>query len=267
MVAGAVAEAVEAEERGVQVRFDRGAIGRICAVGDSWPLTEAAVVAQRVIVSLRDPAAVPLLVALVTGARRMPYDCGRCLPYWGVKALTAIPGERSVAALLEVLAESSGNTTDLRVGAAEALGDLGAVDGLRPVLREIGAEGEQRWLKVKVAAALAKRGDASGRAVAVDALGDEWALVRRCGVEAVTSLRPPDIIELLSPLLHDPDVRHSVICSLAEVGTPQAIEALVSLTDDPDADVAELCGMEVARLGALQHDDDLPDRTWTAERG
>ncbi|MFD3911036.1 HEAT repeat domain-containing protein [Streptomyces sp. NPDC058603] len=272
MVTRAVREAVDAEERGVLVRLDQGAIGWICQVSDWWP-SEQANAAQTMIRSLRDPTAIPLLVALVTGARQMPPDCAQSLPYWCVEAATAIPGERTLAALLEVLTESSGNTTDLRAAVAEALGDRGdmhAIDGLRTTLTEIGSgqsDGEHRWLKVKTATALAKLGDAGGLAVAVDALGDEWAPVRWGAVQAIEVLRPPNAVELLSPLIHDPDVRHDAIRSLAEVGTPEAIDVLIPLADDPDRDVAELCVMTVAKLIGLRMDhnaEQLPDRAGLA---
>ncbi|MFD8921104.1 HEAT repeat domain-containing protein, partial [Streptomyces sp. NPDC059569] len=188
-------------------------------------------------------------------------------------AQTQHPAPGTLPAWIVLGPEFTANPTYKRAAAAggrRPRGDMHAIDGLRTTLTEIGSgqsDGEHRWLKVKTATALAKLGDAGGLAVAVDALGDEWAPVRWGAVQAIEVLRPPNAVELLSPLIHDPDARHDAIRSLAEVGTPEAIDVLIPLADDPDRDVAELCVMTVAKLIGLRMDhnaEQLPDRAGLA---
>lgn len=89
-LAEAIGEAADAERTGVPARLDQGAIGWLAGVLDWWPHTEASKVAFVAIGELRDPVAIPLLAAFLSGVPRLPDDCRRYLPYRCVEAAVAI---------------------------------------------------------------------------------------------------------------------------------------------------------------------------------
>jgi HEAT repeat protein len=261
----AIAEAAEAERDGVPARLDQGAIGLICELGYWWPTGDGRI-AEHMIRDLRDPAAIPLLLALIERRDEMPSWYIQHVPSWCAAAAAAIPDDRTLTALLGVMADS--DDTDLVAWIIDGLGARGddrASEGLRRVMTEPrpGWDGRCQWLALKAAAALAELGDRSGLSIVVNALDDDWPPTRSLAIEPLVLLRPHNIVELLGPALQDPEMKILAINALAEVATPQAIETLISLTDDPDWEIAERCTYFVAHLVGLPIDHDtgeLPDR-------
>ncbi|MGW1994945.1 HEAT repeat domain-containing protein [Embleya sp. NPDC001921] len=257
-------EAVEAANAGVPPDLESGAIGELVVAMDYWPLIESAVALERAIRESRDPALMPLWVALLAAVRDMPADCARCLPYLVVDTVASLDEPGVLAALSGVLSDA-GRTPDLRRAAASALGvhgDPAAVEGLRAALVYADSDdGELRALALEAAMTLAKLGDTSGSSLSVAALHDESPLVRELAVRALDLLRPPGAVRLWAEALCDPDnhVRRSAMWALVDVGTPEAVELVLPLADDLDPDLAENCAVLVGRLIGLSIDPDVDD--------
>lgn len=144
--------------------------------------------------------------------------------------LTTVADRRVLLPLIEALA--SGDWI-VRMHAAKALGRIGAVEAVAPLVPLL--QDKVKAVREETAAALASIGEAAIPAL-LDALQHEEWLVRLHAVESLGKTKSPRAVEpLLSILFNDRDsaVREDAVRALGEIGDPQAVEFLFTAMREP----------------------------------
>ncbi len=169
----------------------------------------------------------------------------------------ALSGEKTRTEMLSEVKEASPTTDDnvpdlqyfigaladlhadpsLRHKAAEALGRLGDLRGIQPLMNALGdPDAEVRW---RAALSLGMLGDHRVFSSLVVALDDPVFEVKRRAAESIAVLKPRGAVRPLCELTKSPDPgsRSLAVKTLGEFEDDEAIRALLSALEDTHADV------------------------------
>ena len=185
-------------------------------------------------------------------------------------------GAPAVESLLAVLQDSR---KEVRQAASRALGEIGDVRAVEPLIALLCDEDEDEKLRKSATAALGKIGDARAVEPLIAVLKDrtyrvhdeaEYAL-GQIGAPAVESLltmlkdsnrevrraaartlgRTGDVraVELLIALLQDQELRRAAIFGLGHMGDARAVEPLIAVLRDADSIVREFAARALGQIG------------------
>ena len=283
-----------------------GAIASLAPDDEQWPKTpEADAVRLGLFALVRQKGVEPLNAAIVDGS-------GRVSGWWPVAyALQRIGDPRAVPALKQLLAtpgrytrafaarglgshrdvssvpalraliEQAGGDVGVTVSAVRALAQIGAREGVEPVLALLTAERVDPNVRLEAVAALATLKSTEALPYILDLVTDDWATMRAAAIRAgaaidpegfpivlsgmepdahwvvraaiadVLGALPPDLaIARLRPMLNDQDKRvlPSVLDSLARVKAPDLEGVLTSQLKSPDPGVRSAAARAIGRL-------------------
>ncbi len=185
-----------------------------------------------------DPRAVAPLVTALSHPNK---DVRR----YAARALGRIKDDRAVEPLVAALRDPD---KKVRLAAASALGNIGAaraVESLIATLYDTDAD-----VRKSAAESLGKIGVPALEPL-LAALGHPQVSVRLGAVKALGQIAAPHTVEVLIPLLHDPDerVRGSVAEALGRIGAARAVPALVDALHASSASVRKQAIEALGRIG------------------
>jgi HEAT repeat protein len=224
------------------------AVENLCGVLEStyWDDQEQAA-AARILGEIGDARAVEALSTACYTLRRSRAAAE------AARAITMIRGPGAVKALIAALGHADGQ---VRVSAAEALGEIGDRRAVRPLIRALKDE-YYSTVRSEAAEALAKIGDTRAIEPLMAALEQRKVLVRFEGrervagfaeesgedvsariaaAEALGTVRAVQAVDLLCKALHhrDPTLCASAARALGEIGDARAVEPLMDVLTDTE---------------------------------
>jgi HEAT repeat protein len=159
-------------------------------------------------------------------------------------ALKRMGDEGAVEGLIEALnyedwQEDYPVLTAVRENSAEALGNIGDVRALQPLVQSLimDPDDDVRW---KSARALGKLGDPAGVHALIEALKDGSWTVRGHAAHALGRIGDETAFDALAEVLNDDDwhVRKYAATAIGKTGGERAIPLLLKVLNDNDADVS-----------------------------
>lgn len=219
---------------------DRNAVVPLIEVLETaeWKLRYEATVALG---KIADPKAVPSLIKALANARRL-------MPQ--IVIYNRISEQRDSEPYVTVVFGFSGG--EVREGAARALGQIGDVQAIDPLVQAL--QDEEPSVRRIVAEALGKIGDAQAVEPLVRVLADGSCWVRRKAAVALGCIGDPRAVEPLMDALADQDrsVQQGIVLALGQLGQPLASAALLPLLECDDVSLRQTTVEALGPVGDVQ---------------
>jgi len=158
-------------------------------------------------------------------------------------------GAPSVEVLIAALEDKhSDKYAFVREGAAEALGKIGDIRAMEPLISAL--KDEYEYIRLAAASALGHIGDAQAVEPVISGLKDEHRLVREAVVGALSNIGTL-AVEPLIAALNDEHwlVRRGAAEALGNIGTSQVVEPLLSALEDERSLVREAAAEALGKIG------------------
>jgi cyclophilin family peptidyl-prolyl cis-trans isomerase/HEAT repeat protein len=223
-------------------------------VSQWWPVAYAL---QRI----GDPRAVPALQQLVQGD-------GRYARSFAARGLGSLKDRSSVPLLLALLQRARADEA-IVVTVVRALKDIGAQEGVAPMIALLTADGTSPNLRLEIVSALGALKARSALPNVQDFLNDDWAAMRAAALRAAAQIDPDRFLLILSGL--EPDRNWIVRVALAEIlGTMPsgvALDRLQPLLNDQDKRVVPAAIESLTTLKAPGFEPMLLEQLKSADAG
>ena len=186
-----------------------------------WPVAYAL---QRI----ADPRAVPALQQLIATP-------GRYTRAFAARGLGGYRDVSSVPALRALLEQARGDV-GVTVSVVRALAQIGAPDGVEPILGLLTAERVDPNVRLEAIAALATLKSTEALPYILDLVTDDWATTRAAAIRAAAAIDPEGLPILLSGMEPDPHwvVRAAIADVLGAMPGDIAVARLRPMLDDQD---------------------------------
>jgi HEAT repeat protein len=159
-------------------------------------------------------------------------------------------------AIDQLVGELSDEDYDVRRRAADALGDIGTVEALPPLIETLKTD-EYGSVRERAAYALGRIGAVEALRPLIEAVKTEGDVPVRWF--AASALRRIDAVEALSPLLEvmktdgDVSVRQFAASTLGHIGAAEALPTLIeAMKTDEDGEVRRLAASALGHIGAVE---------------
>ena len=163
------------------------------------------------------------------------------------RALGVLKAKAAVNQLLVTLLHHSAM---VRGSAAEALGRIGSVAALVPLVELLNGDPDAS-VREQAARALGLIGDKRAYTALADALNDTSPAVRVCAIESLGPLKIPGTSEKLCGVLRtdpSPNVCEAAIVMLGLMGDAKSLETLIAVLDRPEKKLRQLVGPSILAI-------------------